>query len=451
MVILLNRIFPLPYWGEGEEKSKVERAETELIIQRRTTSFLKSNPEVNGMPKLEFRDLLFEDMDRHVKVNFLRLFYFYLDKDDLKKIADFKVLKKAIDFTGISEQSAGRKFNKLLLKGFNDLKSRLTQKQAIYVHRNSGMPLIGSIDFGIIDRNTNIIEVRPITGCNLGCIYCSVDQARRQVDFVVEMEYIIEEIKRLVDFKDDNDIEIHIGSQGEPLLYENLAGLVRGLSRIKQVKRISIDTNATLLSKKLVDELVDAGMTQFNVSINSLDKKLAQKIAGAAYNLDKVIEICRYIAKKADLVIAPVWLQGINDDEMPKFIRLVKEMQNKHRIILGIQNFLEYRYGKKPVKQMSWDLFRKKLESLEKKHNTRLVLDFKKDFKVHETRHLPKLFKKGQILKARVVCPGHLKEEMLAVAKDRIVSVMNCSARPGQDIKLRIIRTKHNIYVAKQV
>lgn len=402
------------------------------------------------MPRLEFRDLSFEDMGEQIKVNFLRLFYFYLDKSDLRKIAGFRLLRKAVVFEKIAEESAARKFNKLLLKGFDDLKSRLTGKRAVYVHRNSGIPLIGSIDFGIIDRNTNIIEVRPITGCNLGCIYCSVDQTRRQVDFVVEMDYIIDEIGKLIDFKNDDDIEIHIGAQGEPLMYADLVDLVKGLGKIKQVKRISIDTNATLLSEKMVDELVDAGMTQFNVSINALDKQLAEKIACAGYNLDKVLGICRYISGRAGLVIAPIWLSGINDAEMPKFIRFVRGLQNKkHRVILGIQNFLKYQYGRKPVKQISWDLFKKRLGVLERKHGMRLVLDFKKDFNVHKTRSLPRPFKKGQVIKARVVCSGHLKNEMLAVANDRAITVIGCFARTGKNIRLRILRTKHNIYVAK--
>ncbi len=399
------------------------------------------------MAELRFKDLSFEDMGKRIKVNFLRLFYFYLDKPDLEKIGKFRVSKNSIVFEGVSEDSAGRKFNKLLLKGFNALKSRLTNKKAVYIHQNSGIPLIGGLYFGIIDRNTNIIEIRPLTGCNLACIYCSVDQAKRQVDFVVEKDYIVNEFRKLVEFKGDDDIEAHIGAQGEPLLYADLAELVRDLRKIKQVKRVSIDTNATLLTKKKVDELVEAGMTQFNISVNALDEKLANKIAGLPYNLNKVVEICRHIAGKADLIIAPIWLQGINDAEMPRFIKLAKELQNKKRkVILGIQNFLEYRFGRNPVKQMKWDLFRQKLHELEKEHGMKLILDFKKDFNVHETKKLPKPFKKGEIVRAWAACPGHLKNEMIAVADKRTIAVPNCSAPAGKEIKLKITRTKHNIF-----
>ncbi|MFP3179020.1 MAG: radical SAM protein, partial [Thermocladium sp.] len=34
-------------------------------------------------------------------------------------------------------------------------------------------PLVGSLAFGIIDRGTNVIEVRPTSICSLSCIFCS--------------------------------------------------------------------------------------------------------------------------------------------------------------------------------------------------------------------------------------------------------------------------------------
>jgi uncharacterized Fe-S cluster-containing radical SAM superfamily enzyme len=37
------------------------------------------------------------------------------------------------------------------------------------------IPLVGHIAFGVIDRGTNIIQVRPTSLCNLNCIFCSVD------------------------------------------------------------------------------------------------------------------------------------------------------------------------------------------------------------------------------------------------------------------------------------
>jgi uncharacterized Fe-S cluster-containing radical SAM superfamily enzyme len=56
----------------------------------------------------------------------------------------------------------------------------------IYVHN---MPLVGHIAFGVIDRGTNILQVRPTTICPYNCIFCSVDAGPysryRQAEFVV--------------------------------------------------------------------------------------------------------------------------------------------------------------------------------------------------------------------------------------------------------------------------
>ncbi len=397
------------------------------------------------MAKISFETLEFEEKEGSIIVNFLKLFYFEMPKEALNAIGEFKLGKNSIEFMGTGKENAKGAFNLLLAKGFSSLKNKVNGKPTIYVHKLSGIPLIGNIAFGIVDRNTNIIEVKPITVCNLSCVYCSVDQEMRPVDFVVEKDYIVEEIRKIVEYK-KADIEIHIGGQGEPLYYTDLIPLVRDLSSIKSVKEISIDTNCTMLNRKNADELVKAGMTRFNLSINAMRQELAEKIAGKPYNLKSVLETAEYIAKKADVIIAPVWVPGINDMEMPKLVEFTEQLKEKseNRVLMGIQNFLCYKSGKKPAKQMPWEKFEKKLKELEKAHKTRLLLDFKKDFNIEPTKPLPKPFRKGQKINADIVCDGRLKGEKIAVSEGRSITIPNC-VRAGK-VKLRITRTKHNIY-----
>jgi len=140
------------------------------------------------MAELSFKTLSFKKEDNKTRINFLEIFYFYLDNNLLNKIGKFKAKGNSIIFQGISEKRAERRFNSLLAKGFRDLKNTISGKKTIYVHKNSGIPLIGSNSFGLIDRNTSIIDIRPITSCNLNCIFCSVDaglSSKNQADFVV--------------------------------------------------------------------------------------------------------------------------------------------------------------------------------------------------------------------------------------------------------------------------
>ena len=404
------------------------------------------------MAELVFKDLRFEKESNKIKVNFLRLFYFYLENSKLQKIAPFEINKNSITFEKISENSARKKFDFLLYNSFKHLKNKLNNKTTIYIHQSSGIPLIGTNYFGLIDRGTNIIEVKPITSCNISCIFCSVDEgpySKRKTDFVVEKDYIVNELRKIVEFKKSDNIDAHINAQGEPTLYADMIDLVRDIMSIKGVKRSSIDTNGTLLSKQYVDELADAGLTRINLSLNALDPEKAQKLAGHPYNLSKVMEIARYIPTKMDLIIAPVWVPGFNDEELPKLAKFAEEIgAGKNCPPIGIQNLLNYRFGRNPIETVSMEQFYTKMSELEAKHNIKLAFD-KSAFNVEDLPELPKPFKKGQIIEAEIVLPGRIGNEKLAAAKERLISVPNCYREIGEKVKLRIKRTKHNIFLGE--
>ena len=405
------------------------------------------------MAELIFKDLSFEKDNDRIKVNFLKLFYFYLDEDSLNRISSFKIGKNSIFFENISERSARKKMEFLLFKSFQNLTNKLNKKKTIYIHQSSGIPLIGTNYFGLIDRGSNIIEVKPLTSCNISCVFCSVDEgpkSRRKVDFVVEKDYLVEEFRKIVEFKATDNIDAHINAQGEPTLYADMVELVRDIMSIKGVKTSSIDTNGLLLSKQYVDELADAGLTRINLSLHALNPELATQLAGHPYNLNKVLEIAKYIpTTKMDLIIVPVWMPGFNDAELPKLAKFAQEIgAGKHCPPIGIQNFMNYRFGRNPIKEAPLDDFYKKMKEIEKEHNVQLIFD-KAAFDVEDLPELPKPFKKGQVISAQIVLPGRLGNEMLAVAGNRLISVPECFREIGSKVKLKIRRTKHNIFLGE--
>lgn len=405
------------------------------------------------MVELTYQDLSFQEENNKVKVNFMGIFYFYLDKSLLDKIAPSRINTNTISFENIGDERARRKFHFLLEKGFQNLTNGLNHKKTIYIHKNSNIPLIGTNYFGLIDRGTNLIEVKPITSCNLECIYCSVDEgprSRRKTDFVVEKDYLVEEFKKIVDYKAVDDIDAHINAQGEPFLYRDMISLVEDIAKIKQVKTISIDTNGTLLTKQLIDRLATAGLTRINLSLNALDSKIADTLAGFPYNLKKVMEIAAYIPKKMDLIIAPVWLPGYNDEELPKLAKFANKIgAGRNCPAIGVQNFLPYKFGRNPVKAASMDLFYKKLKKMEEEYGIKLIYGME-DFKVNPVKELPKPFKKGRVIEAEIVFSGRLKNEMIAMADNRLISIPNCFKEQGF-VKVKIKRTKHNIFLGELV
>jgi uncharacterized protein len=403
------------------------------------------------MAELAFKDLSFEEKEGTIRVNFMKIFYFEIDKALLGNIGEFKIQGDSIHIPDVKSIRFQRRFNQLLSNGFIQLKNRKSHKPAVYVHQNSNIPLIGTNYFGLIDRGSNLIEIKPITSCNLGCIYCSVDEgplSKRKTDFVVEKDYLVKEFKKIVEFKEEDYIDAHINAQGEPLLYPDMVELVDDISQIPEVKSISIDTNGTLLTKELIDKLAQAGLTRINLSLNALDQEIADKMAGFPYNLKKVTELAPYITKKMDLILVPVWLPGYNDNELVKIAKFAQKIgAGKKCPPIGIQNFMKYRFGRNPVEQVPLDHFYKKLRILEKQHGIELIND-KMMFNIKESKQLPKPFKKGQVIEANLLFPGRLPREMLAVSKERLISIPNCDKQQGR-VRIKIKRTKHNIFLGE--
>ena len=410
--------------------------------------FILNNAISFAMALLEFKDLSFMDKGDSVRFFFLKMFYFDIKKEELLKIGDLKISRNSLEFKGVSEKAARNKLNRILEKGFSSLKSRIGNKKAVYIHKNSGIPLIGTNYFGIVDRGTNILEIKPITGCNFNCIYCSVDEgcfSRKKVDFVVEKDYLVNEVKKVVEYKRVDGIEAHINAQGEPLLYADIAGLVKDIADMEQITTISIDTNGALLTKELADRLIEAGLTRFNLSLNSMDNGLAQHISDTKFDFSKVKEIAKYISDKADLIITPVWLPGINDSEIGKLIGFTKELQNdKQDVSIGIQNFLPYKSGRNPVKSVPLGGFYDMLRKLEKEKDIPLILD-ESTYNIVKTRSLPKPFKKGDIVDANIACDGRMDKEKLAVSAERAISIPHCH-KEGK-VKVKITRAKHNVFM----
>jgi uncharacterized Fe-S cluster-containing radical SAM superfamily enzyme len=410
----------------------------------------------NIMAKLEFSDIRFEKDEKpeQVRLVFLKAFETHIDTADLDRLGEFSISEHEIEFPLLSEKELNNKFLPLLNRSFETLKSIRTGHKTIYIHQNSGIPLIGALYFGIVDRGTNMIEVKPITGCNINCPFCSVDEgisSRKATDFVVEDDYIISELKKLVEYKQEEQekqepvkLDIFINTHGEPLLYANMASLIRGLRDIPQVNIISIITNATLLTRQLADQLIDAGLNQLNISINAFDKEKARELAGTeGYNIDHILDICRYVSKKIKLIIAPVWIKGTNDDQIPKLIAFAKEIGAD----IGIQNYMVHKKGRKLAKQVEWEDFYNQLEAWEKQ--TGMDLKAKKHT-LFKTRPLDKPFRKGDTVRAEIVSQGRLNNEMLAAAKGRVISIINCKKARGS-IKVKILRDKDNVFIGEEI
>jgi len=326
------------------------------------------------------------------------------------------------------------------------------------VTRASGLPLIGSIYFGVIDRGTNLLQVRPNCSCNISCPFCSVDAGpgsrTRVTSYEVELDYLVQWVRQVVEFK-GGGVECHIDSPGEPLLYPEIAALVGDLKAVPGVGTVSMQSNGTLLSPATIRSLESAGLDRLNLSLHALDPDLAKILAGVSwYDVKKVLEAARAVAESAiDLLIAPVYLPGKNDGEIPKIIAFAREIgAGKRWPALGIQKCERYRYGRNIVGmrfQTWWQFYNRSIRGWERESGTRLLLT-PRDFGIEKREMLPPVFRKGEKTLVEIRAPGWIRGERLGVGRNRVVSVLDCPRDEGA-VRVEIVSAKHNIYVAKPV
>ncbi len=405
------------------------------------------------MTQLSFETLSFTKLADALQVTLLKLFSTQIPLTEVEAIAEFTIPNpNTIEFQNLSQEIAQRKFGNLLSKHFDHLKTNLTGNKATYIHRNSGIPLIGNVAFGIVYRNSSIIEIKTNNACNLDCVYCSISEgiSSRKNDFVIEKEYIVAELQKLIDFVDES-VEVHIGVQGEPFLYADMGNLIADIQVIPLVHTISIDTNGTLLTKEKIDRLSKNTKLQLNLSLDAIDEETAKKVAGVKnYNIKHVKDIIAYASEKMERkpIVAPVLTRGFNESEMEKIIQWVKTL--KRQPIVGIQNFLYYKTGRNPAQEIPWEKFYALLEELEKKYDIQLKLS-KEDFHVRKTKELPKPFLEGDVITAIIKSVDRFPKSALAVAGDRTISIPGCEFKKDKKIRIKILRDKHNIFVGKLI
>lgn len=332
-----------------------------------------------------------------------------------------------------------------LIQSKEEIKPQLAR-----ITKESGIPLIGCIAFGIIDRGSNLLQVRCTSLCNMKCPFCSTaanDFRMHPTNYLVDVDYLAEEVSKVVKMKGD-DVIIFLDSVGEPMSHPNFVELVKKLKQIDKVEEIVTITNGTFLTKEKIESLAGAGLDRINLSLHSLDIDLSKKLFGMQnYDIEKIKEAISYIKEcSIDLMLTPVWIPKVNDNDIEEIIRFSKEVNCK----IGLQNYETYKYSRKmkEAKKQTYWKFYKQIEKWEKDYRIKLKVS-NKGLNVEKRPRIPEIFKIGEIVNVEIKCHGWMPNQMIGVAKGRCVTINNCVRVVGERMKVKIIQNKNNIYLAE--
>ncbi|MDM7275915.1 MAG: radical SAM protein [Thermoprotei archaeon] len=324
------------------------------------------------------------------------------------------------------------------------------------------LPLVGHIAFGVIDRGTNIIQVRPTTICQHSCIFCSVDAGPRSVtrasEFIVEPRWLVRWTVEVARFK-GGGVEALLDGVGEPLSHPDVLSLIRGLKSSGYIARVAVETHGGFLSRRLALELEKAGLDRINLSVDALDAGLARTLVGVGwYDVGRVLDTAAWIIENTsiDVVLTPVLVPGFNEAEMKALVEWARRhgAGRKSGWPTGvlIQKYEVHKYGRKVrgVREWGWSRFYSWLRGLERDTGYRLIVE-PEELGFEKRPSLEKPYRVGDKVKVVVVGPGWHWGETLAmdVGQYRVIAVMgDKDLRPSQKLSVVIVRDADNIYVA---
>lgn len=174
-----------------------------------------------------------------------------------------------------------------------------------------------------------VIQIFPVYACNFRCNYCifSVDKAKRHfISDKIMMDYDLYEkcVEDISVFPDKLKVLRFVGI-GEPLLHKRLPDMVRCAVDKDVANVVEILTNASLLTPKLSDSLLSAGLTRLVVSLQGTTGERYREVSGVDVEFEKFVQNLRYFFENKGRVqmyvkIVDSSLRGKDDEE--RFYRI---------------------------------------------------------------------------------------------------------------------------------
>jgi cyclic pyranopterin phosphate synthase len=186
------------------------------------------------------------------------------------------------------------------------------------------------------NRPVSNLRVSLTPNCNLSCIYCHREGEKAPGDPISSAE--IAEILRVAAGFGIRSVKF---TGGEPMLRPDLIEIIKS---VPTGMESSLTTNGTLLSG-LAADLKQAGLRRVNVSIDSLDPAIYQKITGT----DRLSDVLEGIDAALATGLTPVKLnvvvlKGINDHEIDDFLTYVRGNRDLVLQLIELMNFNDCDY-----------------------------------------------------------------------------------------------------------
>jgi len=190
-------------------------------------------------------------------------------------------------------------------------------------------PLDPIVDkFGRVFR---YLRIAVTERCNLRCVYCMPEEG---VAFANGEQLLdLAELTRVIGIFARLGVTKVRFTGGEPLVRKDIVDLVAAATATSEITEVHLTSNGVLL-ERFLEPLLDAGLSGINISLDSLDPDRFAQLTRRS-GVEAVLgSIRRAVAVGIPSVkINVVAMRGFNDDEIPAFVELTRELPVTVRFI----------------------------------------------------------------------------------------------------------------------
>jgi cyclic pyranopterin phosphate synthase len=180
-------------------------------------------------------------------------------------------------------------------------------------------------------RTFDYVRIAITEKCNLRCTYCMPEEG---VDFKNGEQILsTEEILRSVRVLAEMGVKKVRFTGGEPLVRKDIVELVRGAANTPGITGVHLTTNG-IIFPKYAQQLMDAGLTGVNISLDTIDAQKFKDITRRPGE-DKVLESI-HLAQSIGIPrvkVNIVLMRGFNDDEIFNFTEMTRDQRVTVRFI----------------------------------------------------------------------------------------------------------------------
>lgn len=180
------------------------------------------------------------------------------------------------------------------------------------------------------NRKINYLRLAVTDKCNLRCTYCMPENGLKWLP-TKEIMTLSEMIRICMIFTEMGIEKIRI-TGGEPFVRNDIMDLLFELSRLRNLKELTLTTNG-LLSAPLVGEFKKLGIRSVNLSLDSIDQERFHKITRRDA-LPRVLEtLDQLLIHGIEVKINAVVMEGINTMDILPLAELTKDLPISVRFI----------------------------------------------------------------------------------------------------------------------